>query len=108
MNHRPHSSLLREQAVPIRYIVIHRHWSGNPDDQVEEGLVSYSTAMNPSSSSSKPFDQALSYAINTASRYNGTIYADYGEGEGKYELVRRYNGSNHDSYSRGTEEGSTS
>jgi len=51
----------------LRYVVHHVHdWHGYQ----EEAWASYSTAL----------DNALVYAIHTASRYHGEIFTDNGDG----------------------------
>ena len=64
-------------AKVIRYLVRHFH-RPRPEDRTEEVVVSYN-ADDPA---------ALSYAINTASRYNGIIYGDTGAGD--YVFLRSY------------------
>jgi hypothetical protein len=70
---------------PLRWIVTHLHAplleDGKTRAPVEEVRVSYNSEHK----------DALSFAINTASRYEGTIYAD--TGDRFYTFVRSYGSS---------------
>ena len=61
----------------LRWLVRHFH-RADPSAPAEEVIVSYSNDL----------PGGLSYAINTASRYEGTIYADVGAKD--YEFFRSY------------------
>lgn len=71
--------MTKPSSHPLRYIVRHFHApeTGAPGEWVE---VSYNTVL----------DEAYEYALNTARRYNGVIYSDYGEGD--YDFVRSFQG----------------
>lgn len=67
---------------PLRLLV--RHWHpGEPKEDGSPGpredvVVSYSCQL----------PDAMMYAVSTASRYEGIIYADYGDGP--YEFIRSF------------------
>ena len=71
---------------PVRFLVRHYH-QPDPAQQREEVIVSYSADLK----------DGFSYAINTASRYNGVIYGEY-PSEG-YIFLRSY--SEHDTQTEG-------
>ena len=59
----------------VRYVVKHTHdWHGHQED----AHVSYNTA----------FPNALMCATHTASRYNGEVFAD--DGNGNLQLLKSY------------------
>lgn len=75
------SRIHRFSEHPRRFLVFHWHeplLEGNTRAPREEVSVSYNTEL----------PDALMYAINTASRYQGTIYADVGKRD--YEFFRSY------------------
>ena len=72
---------------PLRYLVRHFH-QPIAAEQGEVVVVSYNTA----------HERSFEYAIHTAKRYGGTIYADYGENDPEtraplYSYLRGYDGS---------------
>lgn len=82
----PNTDMLKEMSTPrsprpveqpIRFIVRHHH---RPDPSLprEEVLIGYHNDL----------PEAFSYAVSTASRYHGVIYAEY-PSEG-YVFVRSY------------------
>lgn len=67
-------------SKPTRYVVRHHHLDqDNPTARAQEVIVGYHT----------DHPDAFSFAVHTASRYQGVIYADYGPEEA-YVFVRSY------------------
>lgn len=59
---------------PDRYVVLHNYHSFD-ENRTEQAWASYNTDLDGQSKTS-----ALSMATQTASRYRGDIFADYGDG----------------------------
>ncbi len=70
--------------TPIRYIVHHLH-QAYPAAPIEDAWVSYSTILNYGNKR----DIAWSYAIHTACRYGGEIFAQDKE-DGELRSIKSY------------------